>query len=68
MRVLDADGREVLAVSRASKHMHERIEKGEMPEEATSAVWITNSGLECRDADLSFAELEDLLAWVRSGA
>lgn len=52
----------------ASKHMNERIEKGEMPEEATSAVWITNSGLECKDAALSFGELEDLLAWAREGA
>jgi hypothetical protein len=51
-----------------SKHMDERIDKGQMPAEATSAVWITNSGLECGDATLSFVELEELLAWLRSAA
>jgi len=48
--------------------MHERIEKGQMPEEATSAVWITNSGLECIDAALSFGELEELLVRTRETA
>jgi hypothetical protein len=51
-----------------SKHMHERIEKGQMPEKATTAVWITNSGLECIDAALSFGELEELLVWTRETA
>ncbi len=51
-----------------SKHMDERIEKGKMPPEATSAIWITNLGIECEQAKLSFGEIEELLAWVRDGA
>jgi hypothetical protein len=57
----------------ASKHMDDRIKKGQMPGEALSAVWITNSGLECKsrkgkDVTLSFGELEELLARTRRQA
>jgi predicted RNA-binding Zn-ribbon protein involved in translation (DUF1610 family) len=51
-----------------SKHMDGRIEKGTMPEEATGAIWITNYGVECQQAKLSFLEIEELLAWVRDSA
>lgn len=44
-----------------SKHMDERIEKGEMPTEATSAIWITNQGLESKGAVLLFEELREML-------
>lgn len=44
-----------------SKHMNERIEQGEMPTEATSAIWITNQGLESKGATLLFEELREML-------
>jgi hypothetical protein len=44
-----------------SKHMNERIERGELPTEATAAIWITNQGLESSRAALSFDELLEML-------
>ena len=46
--------------------MDERIDKGEIPDEATSSVWITNEGIEAiaqgnAPTTLSFAELHELL-------
>jgi len=50
-----------------SKHMDERIEKGNLPEDATAAIWITSTGLEGLKqgtgtlVTVSFRELVDLL-------
>jgi hypothetical protein len=44
-----------------SKHMADRIKKGEIPPEATSAIWLTNTGLESKNTVLSFDELLELL-------
>ncbi|HEY5300808.1 MAG TPA: hypothetical protein VIJ55_09050 [Acetobacteraceae bacterium] len=49
-----------------SKHMDERIENGEIPDEATAPIWITNNGIEAYGkkavlTSLSFAELAALL-------
>jgi len=44
---------------RHSKHMDERIESGKLPPEGTTAVWITNRGIESTDTVLTFAELRD---------
>ena len=51
-----------LLYNNASKHMDQRIARGEIPTEATAAIWITNQGLEGSDKDgnevaLSFDEL-----------
>ena len=44
-----------------SKHMDRMIDGRKIPAEATSAIWITNDGLESSRAALSFAELTVLL-------
>jgi hypothetical protein len=44
-----------------SKHMDRLIKRGEIPAEATVAVWITNQGLESSRATLSFDELLEML-------
>jgi hypothetical protein len=40
-----------------SKHVDERIEKGELLDDATFPIWLTNHGIESKDRTLSFAEL-----------
>ena len=40
------------------------IEGGKIPTEATAALWITNEGLECKEATLLFEELVSLLNWI----
>jgi hypothetical protein len=40
-----------------SKHVDERIEKGELLDDATLPIWLTNEGMESKDHSLSFAEL-----------
>jgi hypothetical protein len=47
-----------------SKHMDRMIESGQIPEQATAALWITNEGIECSGASLSFEELLSLLQWI----
>ena len=44
-----------------SKHMYERIENGKLPEKGTCAIWITNNGIECNNAAITFVELKDIL-------
>jgi hypothetical protein len=51
-----------------SKHMDKMIEGGQIPTEATAALWITNQGLECSSASLSFKELLSLLKWIMETA
>jgi len=43
-----------------SKHMDQMIEGGKVPNEATCAIWITNTGLESKRASLQFDELGEL--------
>lgn len=45
-----------------SKHMDEMIKGGLMPADATTALWITNEGLESQRGKLSFSEFESVLA------
>ena len=40
-----------------AKHTDRMIESGQIPTQATTSVWITNVGLECDGAALSFDEL-----------
>jgi hypothetical protein len=40
-----------------SKHVDERIEAGELLDDATVPIWLTNEGMESKDHSLSFAEL-----------
>ena len=49
-----------------SKHMDRMIDGGRMPDEATAAIWITNGGVECSRATLSFGELTELLLQMSS--
>jgi hypothetical protein len=51
-----------------SKHMDRMIESGQIPTEATAALWITNQGLECSRAALSFDEFLSILRWVADAA
>ena len=44
-----------------SKHMDLMIDGDKMPTEATSAIWITNQGLESNQAAFSFEELAEML-------
>lgn len=44
-----------------SKHMNERIDAAEIPPEATSSLWITNSGLESFHSSVTFSELVEEL-------
>jgi hypothetical protein len=50
-----------------SKHADKAIEAGQLPEDATMAVWLTNDGLRSTDSRLTFDEiaeiLEDLARW-----
>jgi hypothetical protein len=53
-------------IHNTSKHLDERIEKGEIPAESTAPIWITNQGIEALGkgavpTSLSFAELAALL-------
>ena len=41
--------------------MDERIRDGELPEKGTCAIWITNTGIECNNAAITFVELKDIL-------
>jgi len=40
-----------------SKHVDERIDKGELPDDSTIPIWLTNAGIESNDHSLSFTEL-----------
>jgi predicted RNA-binding Zn-ribbon protein involved in translation (DUF1610 family) len=51
-----------------SKHMDRMIVSGQIPTEATAALWITNQGLECSKAELSFEELQSILNWLAAVA
>jgi len=44
-----------------SKHMDRMIDGDKLPEQATSGIWITNSGIECSRGLITFRELHELL-------
>jgi len=48
-------------VYNASKHMEGQIAEGLIPTNALAAVWITNDGVECRDAKVAFKEMRELI-------
>jgi hypothetical protein len=48
------------AIYNASKHAENKIASGTMPVGAPVPVWITNRGIECSEALVSFAELEEV--------
>ena len=51
----------VRKIYNASKHMDQRISDGKLPEKGTCAIWITNNGIECNNAAITFVELKDIL-------
>jgi hypothetical protein len=44
-----------------SKHMDKMIADNRLPTDATAAIWITNVGLECKSAKITFDELFEIL-------
>lgn len=54
----------VRKIYNASKHMDQRISDGKLPEKGTCAIWITNNGIECNNAAITFVELKDILIWL----
>jgi hypothetical protein len=46
------------AIYNASKHAENKIASGTIPVGAPAPTWITNRGIECSEALVSFAELE----------
>jgi hypothetical protein len=48
-------------VYNASKHMEGQIAKGQVPTNAIGALWITNDGVGCRDAQITFKEMRELI-------
>lgn len=52
----------------AMKHVEKRINAGQIPENATSPVWLSNSGLECTDGHLTFNETADVLRFLAKWA
>lgn len=44
-----------------SKHMDGQIANRRLPTDATSGIWITNEGLECSAAQLTFREIGGLI-------
>jgi hypothetical protein len=58
----------VSKLHRVSKHMDERIEGGQLPPNATSAIWITNEGLISVETKVLFSELCELLTQTAAGA
>ena len=44
-----------------TKHIDDLISKGQLPENWTIPIWLTNEGLECTEARLSFEEFADML-------
>ena len=44
-----------------SKHVEKAIEAGQLPADATIAIWLTNDGLRSVDSWLTFDEMADIL-------
>jgi hypothetical protein len=52
----------------AMKHVESRIDAGQIPENATSPVWLSNRGLECTDGHLTFDETAAILRFLAKWA
>ena len=52
----------------AMKHVESRIDAGQIPENATSPVWLSNRGLECTDGHLTFHETAAILHFLAKWA
>jgi hypothetical protein len=52
----------------AMKHVESRIDAGQLPENATSPVWLSNRGLECTDGHLTYHETAEVLRFVAKWA
>jgi hypothetical protein len=51
-------------VYNSAKHANKTIASGQMPNEGTIPVWITNDGLNSRTAYVTFAELAEAIEEV----
>lgn len=58
----------LLELYNVSRHMNNRIDALEFPYDATSSIWITNQGLECPKARLSFVEFSGVLKLMGQAA
>lgn len=50
------------------KHADGKLEKKHFPENASSHVWLTNTGISCIKATILYTELSDLLSDIANGA
>jgi len=44
-----------------SKHADGAIESGEVPGDSTMPIWLTNKGIECLEATLTYQEISEIL-------
>ena len=44
-----------------SKHTDSAIESGEVPGDTTMPIWLTNEGIECAEAALTYQEMREIL-------
>lgn len=51
-----------------SKHSDSAIERGEVPGDTTMPIWLTNDGIECAEATLSYEEMSEVLVELASCA
>lgn len=49
-------------IYKQTKHTESRITSGQMPPQASLAVWLCNSGLRSNDSELTFAETGEIVA------
>lgn len=49
------------ALHNTAKHAEDRISDGRMPDEGTTAIWLTNIGINCLEASIAYEELADAL-------
>ena len=59
-----ADGSPLQRLNRLqniSKHANKELWRGDIPDNLSVPIWVTNSGIECHDTALSFTEFAELL-------
>lgn len=59
-----ADGSPLQRLNRLqniSKHANKELWRGDIPDNLSVQIWVTNSGIECHDTALSFTEFAELL-------
>lgn len=54
-------GKRLRLLYNTSKHIDERIEEGELLDNATLPIWLTNEGIESKDHLLTFTELANFM-------